>query len=209
MFNYGHIHHYLVESVSHNTMDTDDSDDGDGDATTAKPLRKGSALVTSDFVEDLQDHSSGNYYCLRARVWHSMKKDDALKTFISLSKISGAVSQAKCNCKASALARCAHIAAVLIKLDNFVKESGHTVDVPSTSKTCVWNRGKKRKNDPREIHTDYPSTSTTRSTRSQSKKRIITWDPRCEGYQTDLWTTDDMNRFVKDNKVGVKFLCCY
>ena len=46
MFNNGHIHHYLVESVSHSTMDTDDTDSDDGDATTAKPLRKGLAPVT-------------------------------------------------------------------------------------------------------------------------------------------------------------------
>ena len=201
MFNYGHIYHYLVESIANfATNNSDSSSDGDGDSftSTAKPLRKGNLLLKSDFVEDLQDNSNDQYYFLRARVHHSMKREDALKTMIGLSKVSGAVQFAECNCKASALARCSHIAAVLLKLQNFVEQSqlGHSIDIPSTSKPCTWNTGKKRKKTPEAIHkADY-------SDSKAKAQRILSWDPRPEAYQQGP-SSADINEFVKDLKVGI------
>ena len=120
MFNYGHIYHYLIESISNfgSSKDMDSSNDEDGDCaytSTAKPLRKGTQLMKSNFISDIEDCSTETNYFLRAHVYHSMKKDNALNVQIGLSKISGSVTQAACNCKASALARCAHISALLLK----------------------------------------------------------------------------------------------
>ena len=48
-----------------------------------------------------------------------------------------------CDCKASALERCAPVAALLLKLSDAVHDEGSTIK-PSMSQPCTWNRGKKR-----------------------------------------------------------------
>ena len=117
MFNYGHVYHYLVESISQFATGNNDEDSNDesntGYTATAKPLRKGMNLMKSDFISDIQDNKIEDSYFVRAHVHHSMKNDVPLNVVIGLSSISGSVQLAKCNCKASALARCAHIAALL------------------------------------------------------------------------------------------------
>ena len=59
-FNYGHVYHYIIESVNKlflpnsGTLDQDENlDDNidDEDTVTAKPLRKGHWLVRSDFLK--------------------------------------------------------------------------------------------------------------------------------------------------------------
>eukprot|EP00794_Sanderia_malayensis_P010597 gene10597-11718_t len=134
MFNYGHIYLYLVESVADFAMGsfTDENDDNQdsGFATTAKPLRKGMNLVKSGFVENIQDNLENDSYHLRAHVHHSMKSDPPLNVAIALSCISGSIKSASCNCRASALGRCAHIAALLLHLNEFVTANGYEVQGP-------------------------------------------------------------------------------
>ena len=100
-----------------------------------------------------------------------MKNDVPLNVVIGLSSISGSVQLAKCNCKASALARCAHTDALLLKIIDFAKNNGYTVISPSISKPCVRNTGKKRKKNPKIHEENY-------SSKKFSKNRIINWDPR-------------------------------
>ena len=54
------------------------------------------------------------------------------------------------DCKASALRRCAHVAALLLKLSDAVHDKGSTIK-PSKSQPCTWNRGKKREKNPSAI----------------------------------------------------------
>ena len=116
MYNYGHLYHWLVDSLSTdnvtNVTDTDkdndsgsDSNVGDGYTTTTKPLVKGENFVTSGFVQNLQDHVNGDVYYIRGEVHHSMRLQPPLQVFVALSNITGFVQRAQCNCKASVLAR--------------------------------------------------------------------------------------------------------
>lgn len=89
MFNYGHVYHYLVESVDHLLETEGDNDDFAEDTVTAKPLRKGRNLLESNFIENLQNVDDDSHYFVRAHVHHSMKSDLPLQVFVSLSKASG------------------------------------------------------------------------------------------------------------------------
>eukprot|EP00795_Rhopilema_esculentum_P005751 gene5751-11021_t len=120
-----------------------------------------------------------------------MKNDVPLNVVIGLSSISGSVQLAKCNCKASALARCAHTAALLLKITDFAKNNGYTVISPSTSKSCVWKTGEKRKKNPKTIHEE------NYSSKKFFKDRIINWVPRPVNFR-ERPNDQDINEFVKD-----------
>ena len=99
LFNYGHVYHYLVESISQfgclaDDDDSEDSDTDNGYTTTAKPLRKGRQLVNSGFVVDTQDCKDEEHYFLRGHVHHSMKSEYPLNVSVVLSNASGFVVQA-------------------------------------------------------------------------------------------------------------------
>ena len=187
MFNYGNSYHYLIESIAEFgiTYDYDsdkeiDSDDDSGYTTTEKPLRKGRKLIESEFVVDLQDNSNDIYYFLRAHVHHSMKNEYPLNASVVLSKASGFVVKASCDCRSRALNRCTHIAAVLLTLVDYTKANGHRVTISSTSKPCVWNRGKKRAKDPQPVHkAKYKS-------RKLSDGRVCDWDPRPKEHRGEV-----------------------
>ena len=150
-FNYGHVYFYLVQSVAKasNIPDSSDSDEDNlydnCDTVTAKPLKKGRNLLSSGFVENKQDNFDEikHEFYVRAHVQHSMKNMLPLNVNVVISDISGYVKVAMCDCKASALGRCAHVAALLLKLSDAAYDKGSTIK-PSTPQPCTWNRGKKR-----------------------------------------------------------------
>ena len=127
MFNYGHVYHYLIETVQNECIDSDNEELGcDHDTVTAKPLKKGRNLLESNFVENVQDNSLPNGdYVFRAHVHHSMKKLLPLNVSVVLSGASGNIKNYSCSCKASEYNRCAHVTALLLYLDDFVKNNGH------------------------------------------------------------------------------------
>ena len=110
---------------------------------TAKPLRKGRGLLRSGFIEDMQDKftEESNDYAIRAHVQHSMKNLLPLNVHIVLSNASGYVKHASCDCKASLTGRCAHVAAVLLKLSD-ISSAKEKIVIPPASKLCTWNKGK-------------------------------------------------------------------
>ena len=81
-FNYGHVYFYLVESAAKasNIRDSSDSDEDNlydnCDTVTAKPLKKGRNLLSSGFVEDVQDNFDEikHEFYVRAHVQYSMKR---------------------------------------------------------------------------------------------------------------------------------------
>lgn len=134
MFNYGNTHHYMIESIADFGLKSedyafssneDDSDDDSGYTTTETPLRKGRWLIKSGYVVDLQDNQNDKHYFLRAHVHHSMKNEYPLNVSVALSKASGFVIKASCDCRSKALNRCAHVASVLLTLVNHTEEQGH------------------------------------------------------------------------------------
>ena len=178
MFNYGHVYHFLVESVSGMIIEDSSWEESDGNETaedtiTEKPLRKGDRLWKSEFIDDVHDNEDNRDYYVRAHVHHLMKNDLPLAVHITLSKVTGYVKKATCSCKARALNRCAHVAAVLLMLDDYVKTNGHIVNEPSTSQPCVWNKGKKRKKNPKALHE-----AAYNSLLSNKRKKLYHWDPR-------------------------------
>lgn len=131
-FNYGHVYHYLVESIKNvyvpeaNVVYSDGDNEEDSidvdDAVTAKPLRKGRWLLKSSFIENTQDNfdQKENLYIIRSHVQHSMKKENPLNVNLFISNASGYIDSASCDCKASSLGRCSHVAAVLLMLSDTV-----------------------------------------------------------------------------------------
>ena len=197
MFNYGCVYHYLIESIAqfgqenHSNSSEEGSDTENSYAATEKPLRKGRKLLESEFIEDAQDNSTETHYFLRAHVQHSMKNEYPLDVMVALSKLSGFIVKASCNCKASALSRCAHVAALLLNLEEYTKKNGHRVITPSTSKPCVWNRGKKRAKNPKPLHeAEYKS-------KRFNDGRMYKWDPRPKELRGNL-TKQQINDFVRD-----------
>ena len=197
MFNYGHVYHYLIQSVegfmslgcNANGESDSETEADSGYTSTARPLRKGHNLVHSDFVENMQDNKEEKYYFLRAHVHHSMKTDFPLAVSIVLDNISGSVRHGECNCKASALGRCAHVSAVLLKLVQFLDTNDHKVSaLPSTSQPCQWNRGKKRKKNPGKVHNSacWPK---------ESQSKLHDWDPRPINCRVDI-CDKSINSFI-------------
>ena len=72
-----------------------------------------------------------------------MKNMLSLNVNVVISDISGYVKVALCDYKASALGRCAHVAALLLKLSDAAHDKGSTIK-PSTSRPCTWNRDRSR-----------------------------------------------------------------
>ena len=122
-FNYGHVYFYLVESAAKasNIPDSNDSDEdslyANCDTVIEKPLKKGRNLLSSGSVENVQhnfDDIKHEFYVL-GHVQHSMKNMLPLNVNVVISDdISGYVKVAMCDCKANALGRCAHVAALLL-----------------------------------------------------------------------------------------------
>ena len=99
-FNYGHVHHYIIESVNNlflpnrGALDQDENlDDNidDEDTVTAKPLRKGRSQVRSGFLENMEDSRTNENYFLRGHVHYSMKAEKPLKVIVVLSSVTGFV----------------------------------------------------------------------------------------------------------------------
>ena len=144
-----------------------------GDTVTAKPLKQGRNLLDSGFVENIQDNSLPNGdYALRAHVHHSMKKPLPLNATIVISGASGSIKRCSCSCKASACNRCAHATAVLLYLDDYIKANGYVATVPSTSISCVWNKGKRRGKNPSAVH------KANYSSYKRKNSNVYDFDPR-------------------------------
>ena len=206
-FNYEHIYFYLVESAvkEGNIPDSSDSDEdnlyGNCDTVTAKPLKKGRNLLSSGFVENVQDNFDEikHEFYVRGYVQHSMKNMLPLNVNVVMSDISGYVKVAMCDCKASALGSCAHVAALLLKLSDAAYDKGSTTK-PSTSQPCTWNRGKKREKKPQRLHEDEQGSS-----KHKSPSELYMWDPRPENLR--CVKDDDIKNLVVTFKLTIILLC--
>ena len=157
MFNHGSILVYIIESLN-NIMATDYDDD------TQSQLKKGIALKNSGFVHNVTDNQQGTFYYLSGHVHRSMVMETQ-HVMVALSMASGSIQKAQCGgCVVQDLARCCHIAALLIYLRDHVVACGYKLDtstsslLPCTSQPCTWNKGSKRKKNPKPLHlVDYPT----------------------------------------------------
>ena len=77
MFNYGHVYHFLIESVSGMIIEDSSGEESDEneaaeDTITKKPLRKGDRLWKSKFIDNVLDNEDNRDYYVQAHVHHSM-----------------------------------------------------------------------------------------------------------------------------------------
>ena len=132
-FNYGHIYHYLLESVvllgeKGEKVNTDLSH------MTTKPLTKGEQYVKSGSVTNIMDNKKQDIYFLKAKVAASMR-NESRSVHVTISNISGAILDASCTCPASTLGRCNHVAALLLQVNKHCLKDGHE-PLACTSKPC-------------------------------------------------------------------------
>ncbi|KAJ8299941.1 hypothetical protein KUTeg_021460 [Tegillarca granosa] len=118
-FNPGHIYHYLVDSISSVEKATDVGSDDD-DIHTSKPLRKGRNLFRSGHVKNMQDAKQKDYLFVQSQVQASYSQQTYNST-ITMSQNSDMIKERTCTCSASGLGRCAHVAAILYAIEDYVE----------------------------------------------------------------------------------------
>lgn len=105
-----------------------------------------------------------------------------------VSNLSGSIKDAGCDCKASALKRCAHISALLLHLSDTVSQNKMIIP-PSTSEECSWNKDRKRQKNPRKLHKAVYEFS-----KRKPRADFYEYDPRPE--QLRSVSTERVNDFV-------------
>ena len=86
--------------------------------------------------------SKDNYYFVKVVVQASYSEDDRNVSVI-LRGDDAFVLDASCDCKASEMGRCNHVAAVLFAVEDFTMKYGFEASA-CTSITCSWNVGRKK-----------------------------------------------------------------
>lgn len=106
-------------------------------------MKKGRYFFLKGHVENMLDKYKNECYFLKSTVMarYEVKMYHVTITFdIKVGK----VLDTSCDCRASAMCRCNHLAALLFALEDYVIQFGN--DPPSyTSKLCQWNVGRKTK----------------------------------------------------------------
>ena len=116
---------------------------------------------------------------MRSHVHHSMKSELPLNVCGVISNVSGYVKSADCDCRASAIGKCCHVAALLLKLCDFSTDNSNIVIKPSTSEPFTWNKGKKRAKKPKKLHeAEYSSSE------RKPPSELYEWDPRPKNMRT-------------------------
>ena len=162
LFNYGHIYHHRIESaifVKPTDTPADGGDDPDDattlDVGTEKPIQKGRVYFKSGHVQNMFDCETAKFFFVKWRCMASYDVNRLYHVTVTLSKDSGYVKDASCDCKASALGRCNHVASLRFALLDWSEKGQQSC----TSKMCEWNVGRKAKR-PKVLHeSDYPRVS--------------------------------------------------
>lgn len=202
-FNYGHIYHYLVDSVANFNLDLlDDGEDELDDISTAKPFSKGEWFVASGHVRDKKDSRQKDYYFVKATVQASYSKE-TYNTTVTLSIRTGAVKEGTCTCRVKEIGRCSHVAALLLSIEDHVKTHGN--DPKSvTEQKCQWNQGQKKNKNPSAVFdVKYMSTKKelVRPRKSGTDRREF--DPRPSSYRQDELLKEDKHSFLSDLHLNV------
>ncbi|XP_046424709.1 uncharacterized protein LOC124181980 [Neodiprion fabricii] len=150
-FNYGSIYHYLVTSyIDEGSNDSDNENFGSNncakdDFSTSKSLKRGKLYVESGHVFDIFNGVTANkMFCMKCKVHASYKIKEIHSVSVMIDPLNARVIHGTCDCKASSMGRCSHVAALLYILLNFVDDTDED-SLPCTSKLCTWNQGRKKK----------------------------------------------------------------
>ncbi len=177
-FCYGSIYKYFNESqLTYVDEDANVTHHETGASITAKPLQKGRIYFESGHVgrETMHSNFKDNFYYIKASVKASYT--DVLYPVTVTINQEGYVQDATCDCVASAMARCNHIAGLLFALEDYTVRFGYS-PAPCTSLLATWNRGKKSGHNP------LPAHAATYNKKRRSD-RVITFDPLLEPSSSD------------------------
>ena len=189
-FSYNSIYEHIITTATlTSTQSSDESDGNAADVGTAKPMRKGRFYFTSGHVTDIEDATNANktYYFLKCLVRASYRQQQYRVT-ITLASETSKVVDSTCECKASSMGRCSHVAGLLFALEDYTIVYGYE-PTSSTSKLCSWNVGRKRKNCPQTVHT-------LRYKKKYAPDRIISHDPRPVASTSEESTRKFSDHFV-------------
>ena len=133
--------------AEYTNINDSDSEDTLTDFKTSRPMLKGRQYFASGHVKNMNDNSREGHYFLKATIMASYTQNVVYHASLTLATPSGKVKDASCNCKASSMGRCNHIAALLFALEDYSIQFRYE-SCASTSKQCTWNVGRKSKRDP-------------------------------------------------------------
>ena len=184
-FCYGTIYEHIISSAK--LIGLGGEPDVTADVNTSKPMSKGRWFFKSRNVKEMQDSWKDNYYFVKAVVQASYSEDDR-NVSVTLRGDDAFVVDASCDCKASEMGRCNHVAAVLFAVEDFTMKYGF--EAPAcTSITCSWNVGRKKQKNPQPAHEIQYS-------RRVAPDRIINYDPRPAAAKEP--TSKSNNEFEKE-----------
>lgn len=175
-FSYGSIYHYLVTScIDDNNSDSDiENHNPKADYSTSKPLKRGKQYVDSGHVfEILEGVTSDQMFCLKCKIQASYKAKEVHQVSVMINPSTTRVIHGTCDCKASSMGRCSHVAALLYVLLNYLDACDED-NVPCTSKLCSWNQGRKRKEPHKADEQQYKNKNDISKRRSYDPGRSLT-----------------------------------
>lgn len=186
-YSYGTIYEHIITNAKLSGLDGDP--DITTDFNTTKPMMKGRQFFLSGHVKYVEDCSKNGYYFLKSKVMASYSISTTYNVSITLRNTDSTIVDASCDCKASTMGRCNHVAALLFALEDYTVQFGF--DIPAcTSLLCSWNVGRKRSKDPAPAHEP-------RYKKKAAPNRIINFDPRPEYFKNVKDTEDQFqNKFI-------------
>ncbi|KAL5005873.1 hypothetical protein ScPMuIL_017031 [Solemya velum] len=188
-FTYGVIYEHIIATARLMSTDGGDDDEFSAAFNTSKPMSKGRQFFLSGHVNDIQDIRKNDFYFLKAKVVPSYSQTSPYNVSVTLNMTTASVVDASCDCKASAMGRCNHVAALLFALEDFTVQFGFE-GLACTSDVCKWNVGRKKKKNPKPAHE-------LRYNKKSAPDRIIEHDPRPTTSMTQDAEDDFINTFIK------------
>lgn len=188
-FTYGVIYEHIIATARLMSTDGGDDDEFSAAFNTSKPMSKGRQFFLSGHVNDIQDIRKNDFYFLKAKVMPSYSQTSPYNVSVTLNMTTASVVDASCDCKASAMGRCNHVAALLFALEDFTVQFGFE-GLACTSDVCKWNVGRKKKKNPKPAHE-------LRYNKKSAPDRIIEHDPRPTTSMTQDAEDDFINTFIK------------
>ncbi|KAK3908153.1 Ubiquitin carboxyl-terminal hydrolase 8 [Frankliniella fusca] len=87
-------------------------------------LGRGNLFVDSGRILSVYDYEKNGHYFIKSMV-HASLMNKVYMTMLTIASFHGDVCNAICTCKANALGRCCHIAAVLLLIHRHIQTAGH------------------------------------------------------------------------------------
>ncbi|XP_052130805.1 uncharacterized protein LOC127751372 isoform X1 [Frankliniella occidentalis] len=195
----------LEKSESENLDSDDDDDDLSSECPDKKPtfyelckralvmcISRGRKYLRSGRVLTVTDAKQGKHYFLKSQVHASFRGELHFVTATVCCQ-TGDICDASCTCKASALRRCGHIAAVLLLVAKHVEIHGNEA-ITATGRPCWWLKKAPCKNP------DFIKLQAKYRGNPKYFERRATFDPRPTKYQHSEISEEKLSTFKNQLK---------